>query len=99
MGPWSDERERALSRLPVCNGAIVLRCASAGNPVAHGDRAESRRDHRLISLQRPARRSIMVPTTMSERTLFRGLFDTLIRAAMVAALVAACYEVFRPFLS
>jgi len=41
----------------------------------------------------------MVPTTMSERTLFRGLFDTLIRAAMVAALVAACYEVFRPFLS
>jgi len=36
---------------------------------------------------------------MSERTLFRGLFDTLIRSAMVAALVAACYQVFRPFLS
>jgi predicted PurR-regulated permease PerM len=41
----------------------------------------------------------MLPMTMSERTLFRGLFDTLIRAAMVAALVAACYQVFRPFLS
>jgi predicted PurR-regulated permease PerM len=41
----------------------------------------------------------MLPMTMSERTLFRGLFDTLIRAAMVAALVAACYQVFSPFLS
>ena len=41
----------------------------------------------------------MLPMTMSERTLFRGLFDTLIRAAMVAALVTACYQVFRPFLS
>ena len=41
----------------------------------------------------------MLPMTMSERTLFRGLFDTLIRAAMMAALVVACYEVFRPFLS
>jgi hypothetical protein len=41
----------------------------------------------------------MVPTTMSERALFRGLFDTLIRAAMVAALVTACYQVFSPFLS
>jgi predicted PurR-regulated permease PerM len=41
----------------------------------------------------------MLPMTMSERTLFRGLFDTLIRAAMVGALVVACYEVFRPFLS
>jgi len=36
---------------------------------------------------------------MSERTLFRGLFDTLIRAAMMGALVIACYQVFRPFLS
>ena len=41
----------------------------------------------------------MLPMTMSERTLFRGLFDTLIRAAMVAALVTACYQVFSPFLS
>ena len=41
----------------------------------------------------------MLPLTMSERTLFHGLFDTLIRAAMAAALVAACYQVLRPFLS
>jgi predicted PurR-regulated permease PerM len=41
----------------------------------------------------------MLPMTMSERTLFRGLFDTLIRAAMMGALVVACYQVFRPFLS
>jgi predicted PurR-regulated permease PerM len=37
-------------------------------------------------------------TTSSEKTLWHGLLDTLIRFAMVATLVAACYEVFRPFL-
>ena len=40
MGPWSDECERATSRLPVCNGAIVWQGASARGSGAHGDRAE-----------------------------------------------------------
>lgn len=33
-----------------------------------------------------------------EQTLYRGLFDTLIRAGMVAVLAVACYQIFHPFL-
>ena len=40
----------------------------------------------------------MLPVPTSESALYRGLLDTLIRFGMVAALVAACYEVFSPFL-
>lgn len=40
----------------------------------------------------------MLPTPTSESALYRGLLDVLIRAGMIAALVASCYEVFRPFL-
>ena len=40
----------------------------------------------------------MIPTTVSEKSLYHGLLDTLIRFGMVLILVSACYQVFRPFL-
>jgi len=40
----------------------------------------------------------MLPAAISEKSLYHGLLDTLIRFGMVAILVTACYEVFRPFL-
>jgi predicted PurR-regulated permease PerM len=38
-------------------------------------------------------------TNATDRLIPRTLLDTLIRAGLVAALVIACYEVFKPFLS
>jgi len=40
----------------------------------------------------------MLPAVLSEKSLYHGLLDTLIRFGMVVILVSACYEVFRPFL-
>ncbi len=40
----------------------------------------------------------MLPTPTSEKALSRGLLDVLIRAGLVAVLVIACYQIFRPFL-
>jgi predicted PurR-regulated permease PerM len=40
----------------------------------------------------------MLHMPTSDRPLFRGLLDVLIRAGMIAVLVSYCYEVFRPFL-
>jgi len=40
----------------------------------------------------------MIPTTVSEKSLYHGLLDTLMRFGMVLILVGACYQVFRPFL-
>jgi predicted PurR-regulated permease PerM len=41
----------------------------------------------------------MSPNPSPERIFTRNLLDTLIRAGLIAALVVACFEVFKPFLS
>jgi predicted PurR-regulated permease PerM len=41
----------------------------------------------------------MVPSPISEKALWRGLLDVLIRAGMIAVLAVFCFEVFHPFLN
>ncbi|MFC5699246.1 AI-2E family transporter [Pseudomonas sp. GCM10022186] len=41
----------------------------------------------------------MLPSSVSERILSRGLMDVLIRAGLVAILAISCYQVFYPFLN
>ncbi|MGF6692785.1 putative PurR-regulated permease PerM [Metapseudomonas resinovorans] len=41
----------------------------------------------------------MLPSSVSERILSRGLMDVLIRAGLVAILAISCYQVFHPFLN
>jgi predicted PurR-regulated permease PerM len=39
----------------------------------------------------------MVPTSISEKALSRGLLDVLIRAGLITVLVLFCFEIFSPF--
>lgn len=41
----------------------------------------------------------MLPTSLSDKLLARGLLDVLIRAGLIAALVIFCFQIFRPFLN
>ncbi|MCO6057044.1 AI-2E family transporter [Pseudomonas sp. MOB-449] len=41
----------------------------------------------------------MIPTSLSEHFLSRGLLDVLIRAGLILVLVMSCYQVFHPFLN
>jgi len=41
----------------------------------------------------------MLPTSISERVLSRGLLDVLIRAGLIAILAMSCFEIFYPFLN
>ena len=41
----------------------------------------------------------MIPSPLSEKALWRGLLDVLIRAGLIAVLVIFCFEVFHPFLN
>ncbi len=40
----------------------------------------------------------MLPTSLNEKVLSRGLLDVLIRAGLIAVLVVSCFQIFRPFL-
>ncbi|MBX9756936.1 MAG: AI-2E family transporter [Pseudomonadaceae bacterium] len=40
----------------------------------------------------------MLPTSLNEKALSRGLLDVLIRAGLIAVLVITCFQIFRPFL-
>lgn len=52
----------------------------------------------MIAANTQTLETTMLNMPTSDRPLFRGLLDVLIRAGMIAALVMYCYEVFRPFL-
>jgi len=46
-----------------------------------------------------ARRKSMMPTSISEKNLSRGLLDVLIRAGLIAVLAIFCFRIFYPFLN
>ena len=39
----------------------------------------------------------MVPTSITVKTLSRGLLDVMIRAGLIVVMVLFCFEIFRPF--